>query len=408
MTMSNSSLISVTVKSPNNSGKRTHAIDRITPHCVVGQMSAKGLGDWFAKSSTQASSNYGIGYDGKIGLYVDEANRAWTTGGSLNVNGQKGSQNDQRAVTIECASATKEPYTMNDAVYASLIKLCVDICERNGKWKLLWMSDKYTACAYQPKSDEMVLTVHRWFATKSCPGTWLYSRMDDLATQVTKQLQAKKAIKDAADKAKDTAEKGKEESTKPNTVGASVALVNEPLYVSSTTKTVSSKVTGTYYYWDATIVNGRIRITNSKDRIGKAGQVTGWIKAPEKGVEEAQTIKAGQTVKCSSTPLYYSSGSTVASSRISGTYYLWDASVVNQRVRITNAMSNVGVPRQVTGWINVADINGTTTVAKKTIAEVAKEVIDGKWGNGTDRKKRLEAAGYNYAEVQAKVNAMLK
>ena len=54
-------------------------IDRITPHCVVGQMSAKGLGDWFARSSTQASSNYGIGYDGKIGLYVDEANRAWTT-----------------------------------------------------------------------------------------------------------------------------------------------------------------------------------------------------------------------------------------------------------------------------------------------------------------------------------------
>ena len=406
--MSNSSLVSVTVKSPNCESPRTKKVDRITPHCVVGQMSARGLGDWFALKSTGASSNYGIGKDGQIGLYVDEANRAWTTGGTLNVNGQTGKMNDHRAITIECASDTKHPYAMNDAVYQSLIKLCVDICKRHNKTKLLWISDKYKACAYEPASNEMLLTVHRWFSPKECPGDWLYARLGDLATKVTKQLEVQNATDSAAEKAKETAEKGKEESSKPNTVGASVALVNEPLYISSTTKTVSSKVTGTYYYWDATIVSGRIRITNSKDRIGKAGQVTGWIKAPEKGVEEAQKIKAGQTVKCSNTPLFYSSGSTVASSRISGTYYLWDATVTNQRVRITNAMSRVGVPRQVTGWINVADINGTTTVAKKTIAEIAKEVIDGKWGNGTDRKKRLEAAGYNYSEVQAKVNAMLK
>lgn len=48
------------------------------------------------------------------------------------------------------------------------------------------------------------------------------------------------------------------------------------------------------------------------------------------------------------------------------------------------------------------------TVTKKSVTEIAKEVIDGKWGNGEDRKKKLEAAGYNYSDVQAKVNALLK
>lgn len=55
--MSNSPLVKHTKLSPNNSGRRTHGIDRITIHCVVGHMSLQGLGDWFAKTSTQASSN---------------------------------------------------------------------------------------------------------------------------------------------------------------------------------------------------------------------------------------------------------------------------------------------------------------------------------------------------------------
>lgn len=66
---------------------------------------------------------------------------------------------------------------MNDVVYDSLIKLCVDICQRNGKSKLLWFGDKNKTLAYQPKDDEMIITVHRWFANKSCPGDWLYERL---------------------------------------------------------------------------------------------------------------------------------------------------------------------------------------------------------------------------------------
>ena len=96
--------------------------------------------------------------------------------------------NDQRAVTIECASDTKSAYAFKDAVYQTLIKLCVDICKRNGKKKLLWLGDKTKTLNYSPKADEMVLTVHRWFANKSCPGDWLYARLGDLASKVTAAL----------------------------------------------------------------------------------------------------------------------------------------------------------------------------------------------------------------------------
>ena len=179
MGYTNSHLVAFTLLSPNHSGQRTKRIDRISPHCVVGQCTAEGLGDWFYRPSTQASSNYCIDKDGRVGLYVEEKNRSWCTSSN---------ENDQRAVTIECASGKVEPYAMNEVVYDRLIDLCVDICQRNGKKKLLWFGDKDKSLSYQPKDDEMLITVHRWFANKSCPGNWLYARLGDLATKVTARL----------------------------------------------------------------------------------------------------------------------------------------------------------------------------------------------------------------------------
>lgn len=179
MAYTNSSMVVYTKLSPNHSGQRTHGIDRITPHCVVGQCSVETLGSIFEPTSRQASSNYGIGADGRVGMYVEEKNRSWCSSSR---------ENDQRAVTIECASDTTEPYAFRDVVYQTLIKLCVDICKRNGKKKLLWLGDKDTTLTYTPKADEMVLTVHRWFANKSCPGNWMYARMGDLASKVTAEL----------------------------------------------------------------------------------------------------------------------------------------------------------------------------------------------------------------------------
>ena len=179
MTYTNSPMVSYTKLSPNHSGQRTHSIDRITPHCVVGQCSVERLGNVFLPKSRQASSIYGIGVDGRVGMYVEEKNRSWCSSSAAN---------DQRAVTIECASDNTEPYAFEDAVYQTLIKLCADICKRNGKTKLLWLCDKDKTLNYTPKPDEMMLTIHRWFANKSCPGNWMYARMGNLADKVTAQL----------------------------------------------------------------------------------------------------------------------------------------------------------------------------------------------------------------------------
>lgn len=179
MAYTNSPLVSYTKLSPNHSGQRTHSIDRITPHCVVGQCSVETLGRIFLPTSRQASCNYGIGEDGRVGMYVEEKNRSWCSSSNAN---------DQRAVTIECASDATTPYAFKDVVYQKLITICIDICKRNGKKKLLWLGDKDKTLNYTPASDEMVLTVHRWFANKSCPGDWMYARMGDLASKVTAAL----------------------------------------------------------------------------------------------------------------------------------------------------------------------------------------------------------------------------
>lgn len=179
MAYTNSPLVVYTNLSPNHSGQRTHSIDRITPHCVVGQLSAESICGCFISPSRQASCNYGIGKDGRVSLCVEEKNRSWCSSSAAN---------DQRAITIECASDLTHPYAMNSAVYTSLIKLCTDICKRNGKTKLLWLGDKNKTLNYAPASDEIVLTVHRWYANKACPGDWLYSRLSDLAAKVTAAL----------------------------------------------------------------------------------------------------------------------------------------------------------------------------------------------------------------------------
>ena len=179
MAYTNSPLSTYTKLSPNHSGQRTHGIDRITPHCVVGQCSVETLGNIFLPTSKQASCNYGIGSDGRICLIVEEKNRSWCSSSN---------ENDQRAITIECASDNYAPYAFKDVVYQRLIELCIDICRRNGKKKLLWFADKNKTLNYNPASDEMVLSVHRWFANKSCPGDWMYARMGDLASKVTAAL----------------------------------------------------------------------------------------------------------------------------------------------------------------------------------------------------------------------------
>ena len=160
--MSFSKLATIYIASPNRNKQRTNKVIYFTPHCIVGQLTAQRCGELFSKSSYQASSNYGIGTDGKIGGYVDEEDRSWCTSSAWN---------DNRAITVECASDAKHPYAMNQKVWDSLVDLAVDICQRYGKNKMLWFNDKKTALGYSPKSNEMVITAHRWFAPKECVPT---------------------------------------------------------------------------------------------------------------------------------------------------------------------------------------------------------------------------------------------
>lgn len=179
MAYTNSSLVNYTKISPNKTSPRNHSIDRITPHCYVGQASVESMAGWLCNPGAKASANYGIGQDGRVCLLVEEKDRSWCSSSSAN---------DNRAVTIECASDVKEPYTINDTVYNKLIDLMTDICKRYGKKKLLWLGDKEKTLAHQPAEDEMVITVHRWFANKACPGDYIYNRLGKIAETVTKRL----------------------------------------------------------------------------------------------------------------------------------------------------------------------------------------------------------------------------
>lgn len=174
---SNSPLVTYTKLSPMNSGRRTHKIDTISIHCMAGNLSVESCGNIF--QTKEASSNYGIGSDGRIALYVEESNRSWCTSNA---------ENDNRAVTIEVAnSKAAEPWPVTDEAYNALIDLLVDICWRNGIKRLLWKADK----SLVGQVDKQNMTVHRWFAAKACPGDWLYNRHGQIASEVNAILEEK-------------------------------------------------------------------------------------------------------------------------------------------------------------------------------------------------------------------------
>jgi hypothetical protein len=282
----------------------------------VGQLTAESICGCFTSTDRQASCNYGIGTDGKIALCVDEGNRSWCSSSNAN---------DQRAVTIECASDKSEPYAMNDAVYAALVNLCTDICKRNGKNKLIWISDKETALEYTPADGEMLITVHRWFANKSCPGNWLFAKLGELAETVTKNLSG---------------------------------------------NTSSNVSTGTLYRVQTGAYSKKENADAQLEKVKAAGFDTYMVKAG--GLYKIQVGAYSKKANADA---------MAAKLKAAG----FDTYITTEKGEAVS-----------------------TSTATKSIEEIAKEVIAGKWGNGDARKTALEKAGYDYSEVQAKVNALLK
>lgn len=171
--MGNSPLVSFTRISPNSNNPRNHKIDTITIHHMAGNLTVESLGATFADPNRQASSNYGVGTDGRIGLYVDEANRSWCSSSR---------ENDHRAITIEVANDSREPdWHVSDKALEATIALCADICKRNGIKKLNFTGDKTGN-----------LTLHKYFAATECPGKYLESKMPYIVEQVNSKIGAVK------------------------------------------------------------------------------------------------------------------------------------------------------------------------------------------------------------------------
>lgn len=306
--MSNSSLVKYTKISPNKTSPRDHAIDTITIHCVVGQVSVERLGEIFAPTSKKASANYGIGSDGRVGMYVEEKDRSWCSSNA---------DNDNRAITIECASDSKYPYAINDAVYKTLIELCADICKRNNIKELKWKADK----SLIGQVDKQNMTVHRWFAKKSCPGQYIYERLGQIAEEVNKKLKA-------------------------------------------------SEVTVLYRVQTGAFLNKSY-----------ADAMLAKVKAAGFSTYMVQTGK-----------MY----------RVQVGAYKVRANAEKMVKRLKAAGFNT----------YITTVSGTPVAAsaKKSIDEIAREIVLGKWGNGSDRKNRLIKAGYTQDEIiqiQKKVNELL-
>nr|UVY59775.1 MAG: N-acetylmuramoyl-L-alanine amidase [Bacteriophage sp.] len=305
--MSNSPLVSYTKISPNKSSPRNHKIDTVTIHCVVGQCSVETLGNVFVPTSRQASSNYGIGYDGRIGMYVEEKDRSWCSSNAAN---------DNRAITIEVASDTKEPYAVNAKAYAALIDLLVDICKRNGIKELVWSTNKADRVNHKNGCN---MTVHRDYANKSCPGTYLYERHAQIASEVNKRLG------------------------------------------STNIKPAPEKPSGGLYR----VQTGAFKSKTNAD--------TMLAKVKAKGFD-TYMVKVGDLYKIQ-----------VGAFKVKA-----NAEAMMKKLQAAGFSAFIT----------------TEEGAGKSVDELAREVLQGKWGNGAERKKRLEAAGYDYAAVQKKVNQL--
>lgn len=305
--MSNSPLVNYTKISPNKSSPRNHKIDTVTIHCVVGQCSVETLGNVFAPTSRRASSNYGIGYDGRIGMYVEEKDRSWCSSNAAN---------DNRAITIEVASDTKEPYAVNAKAYAALIDLLVDICKRNGIKELVWSTNKADRVNHKNGCN---MTVHRDYANKSCPGTYLYERHAQIASEVNKRL-GRTNIKPAPEK--------------PS--------------------------------------GGLYRVQTGAFK-SKANADAMLAKVKAKGFD-TYMVKVGDLYKIQ-----------VGAFKVKA-----NAEAMLKKLQAAGFSAFIT----------------TEEGAGKSVDELAREVLQGKWGNGAERKKRLEAAGYDYAAVQKKVNQL--
>lgn len=166
---SNSQLVSYVDSSSPNYNQRTGPISKITIHHAAGKLTLQQFSSILQDPSREVSWNYAISYDGKIGLYIPEKYRAWTSSNR---------DNDMIAVTIEVSnSANDDPWPISNEAYTALLNLCEDICRRNNIESIHFTGNKSGN-----------LTMHKWFSSTGCPGPTLEPRFIDIAKKVNVKL----------------------------------------------------------------------------------------------------------------------------------------------------------------------------------------------------------------------------
>ena len=328
--MSNSSLVNVKVSAHSNNytvGRSGRKIEYIAIHHMAGILTAKQCGAIFQNGSRKASSNYGIGKDAEVGLYVEEANTSY-----CNSNWDS----NCKSVTIETSnSSLGGDYPVSDAVLNKLIELVADIARRNNLGKLV-------------KGQNLVW--HRMYAATTCPGDYLLSKMDYIAEQANK-------INGQIDSKSETTNKKSNEEIANEVIAGKwgngdvrkTALTNAGYDFSAIQSIVNEKMTG--------------KATESKSSLKSVDEI-------------AQEVIAGK----------WGNGQDRFNKLAAAGY---DGNAVQNRVNEILGVKN-------------------TTSSQKSNEEIANEVIQGKWGNGADRKANLQAAGYDYNAIQAIVNKKLK
>lgn len=327
MGYTNSPLVDYVRISPNKTHNRNHVIDTVTIHCVVGQVTVERLGEVFAPTSRQASSNYGIGLDGRIGMYVEEKDRSWCSSNAAN---------DHRAITIEVASDTTHPYAVTDKAYAALIDLLTDICKRNGIKELKWSTNKSDRINHINGCN---MTVHRDFAAKACPGDYLYNRHGQIADDVNKKLRGTSSPNSSSS----ATSSASTENTYTVVKGDTLSGIGTKLKIAWKTIAELNGIKSPY------VINvGQVLKLPTSNVASSNGSATTSSASVTK-------IIAGSKLNLKNVNLYSSSSATNKASTKTGTYYVWSSDVVSNRIRITNSSTNIGESGQVTGWIDYED-----------------------------------------------------
>lgn len=329
--MSNSSLIDMSILSPNHSGMRNQPITKIAIHHTAGAVSAATIGAIFKSPSREASCNYGIGNDNNIVLCVDESNRSWCTSSEWC---------DNRAVTIEVSNSFNGGnWPVSDSVLATLINLITDICIRNS----------IKNCTYTGGKDG-VLQKHEWYANTNCPGPYLGSKFSYIADEVNKRLSG-------------------DNSNAPSTDSLSLYRVRKS-------------------WSDVKSQKGAFRSLDNANKC--ANENPGYFVYDANGNEvHPSSVFSSKSIDDLAREVIegnWGNGSDrINLLKASGYDYM---AIQN---RVNEILSGVSLVNK----------------SRKSIDTIANEVIRGDWGNGSDRKNRLEKAGYDYNAVQSRVNELI-